>query len=74
MSALALHDFAPLLASGARRQQARLFTNSGEPVADLRGEGGARVGPVSALAFHPHRLFLGVGTLDATLAVYQGAV
>jgi regulator-associated protein of mTOR len=89
MTALALHDFAPLLATGARRQQARVFTNSGEAVADIRfreaaapAPGGAppppqqqatRIGPVSAVAFHPHRLYLGVGSLDGSLSVHAGA-
>ena len=82
MTALALHDFAPLLATGARRQQARVFTNSGEAVADIRyreaapgapQQQAARIGPVSAVAFHPHRLYLGVGSLDGSLSVHAGA-
>jgi regulatory associated protein of mTOR len=75
MTALAVHDFAPLIATGTQRQQVRVFTNSGDPIAEVRyhdGFLGQRIGPVSCLAFHPHRLFLGVGALDSIVGVHSG--
>ena len=75
MTSLVLHDFAPLLATGTRRQAVRVFTNSGQPVTDIRyhdGFLGQRIGPVSSLAFHPHRLLLAVGATDSIVSVHAG--
>jgi regulator-associated protein of mTOR len=75
MTALTVHDFAPLIATGSRRQQARVFTNSGDPIADIRyhdGFVGQRIGPVSSVAFHPHRLYMAVGALDSIVSVHHG--
>jgi regulator-associated protein of mTOR len=76
MTSLALHDFAPLLATGTRKQLVRVFTNSGDPLTEIRyhaGFLGQRIGPVSCLAFHPHRLFLAVGATDSIVSVHAGA-
>ena len=75
MTALAVHDFAPLVATGTRRQLARLYTNSGDPITEIRyhdGFLGQRIGPVSTVAFHPHRLMMAVGALDSIVSVHQG--
>lgn len=75
MTALTVHDFAPLIATGSMRQQIRVSTNSGEPIADIRyhdGFLGQRIGPVSALAFHPHRLYMAAGAADSIVSVYHG--
>lgn len=75
MTSLALHDFAPLMATGSKRQQVNVFTNSGDAMAELRyhdGFAGQRFGPVSSVAFHTHRLYLGVGALDNIVGVYSG--
>jgi hypothetical protein len=67
MTALALHDYAPLFASGSSRQQAKVFGAGGEVLSDIRfheGFAGRRIGQVSALAWHPHKLMLAVGATD----------
>jgi WD40 repeat protein len=68
MTAFAQHDYAPLWATGSSGQQARVFTNAGEPLADVRfheGFAGQRIGQVSALAWHPNKLMLAVGAADS---------
>ena len=75
MTSLVAHYFAPLLATGTRKQAARLFSNSGDVIKDItyhEGFLGQRIGPVSALAFHPYRLYLAVGALDSLVSVYGG--
>jgi len=72
MTALACHDYAPLLATGSNRQQARIFTNAGDPLSDIRfheGFAGQRIGKVSALAWHPHKLMLAVGATDNLVSI-----
>lgn len=75
MTSLTVHDFAPLIATGSRKQHIRVSTNSGEVISDIRyhdGFVGQRIGPVLSLAFHPHRLYLAAGTLDNIISVYHG--
>jgi hypothetical protein len=75
MTALAVHDYAPLIATGSAGQQARIFTNTGESLADIRhheGFMGQRIGQVSALAFHPHRCALAIGATDSIIALRHG--
>jgi hypothetical protein len=76
MTSLTVHDFAPVIATGTRKQEVRIFTNTGEPITEIRyhdGFVGQRIGPVAALAFHPHRLYLGVGTIDSIVSVHAGS-
>jgi regulator-associated protein of mTOR len=73
MTALAHHDYAPLLATGSARQQAKVFSNSGDLLADVRFHesfSGQRIGQVSALAWHPHRLMLAIGATDSMIDIY----
>jgi regulator-associated protein of mTOR len=67
MTCLAQHDYGPLLATGSAKQQAKVFTNAGDMLCDIRfheGFAGQRIGQVSALAWHPHKLLLAVGATD----------
>jgi WD40 repeat protein len=76
LTALALHDYAPLLATGsALKQNVCVFSNAGEPLSELRyheGFAGQRIGPVSSLAWHPHRLLMAVGATDSLIGLYHG--
>lgn len=75
LSSLVLHDYAPLIATGSVRQQVRIFSNTGDllkTIKYLEGFTGRRIGQVSTLAFHPHRLQLAVGGMDGTVSVYHG--
>ncbi|DBA03474.1 TPA: hypothetical protein N0F65_002882 [Lagenidium giganteum] len=74
MTALAVHDYAPIFASGSHNQFIKVFRSDGEQLALIRyheGFLGERIGPVSCLAFHPHRLFLAAGATDSVIAIYS---
>ena len=81
LSALALHPTLPRLASGSRNQFIKLFDvqplRDGAPAKEVHniryfdGFLGARIGPVTTLAFHPSRLLLAVGATDSTISVYS---
>ena len=72
MTALALHEYAPLTATGSSRQRAKVFTAGGEAVCDIKfheGFAGQRIGQVSALAWHPHKLVLAIGATDSLVDI-----
>jgi WD40 repeat protein len=74
MTALAAHSRVPVLASGSHNQFIKALTLDGETLAVIRyhdGFLGQRIGPVSALAFHPHRLVLAAGATDSIVSVYS---
>lgn len=74
MTALAVHNYAPIFASGSHNQFIKVFRSDGEQLALIRyheGFLGERIGPVSCLAFHSHRLFLAAGATDSVIAVYS---
>ena len=83
LSALSLHSSAPLLASGSRNQFIKLFDvhalRDGGAARELHtiryfdGFLGARIGPVTCLAFHPTRVLLAVGATDSVLSIYASA-
>lgn len=60
--------------SGSHNQFIKVFRSDGEQLALIRyheGFLGERIGPVSCLAFHPHRLLLAAGATDSVVAVYS---
>ncbi|RLO03639.1 hypothetical protein DYB28_003600, partial [Aphanomyces astaci] len=74
MTALAVHAFAPVYATGSHNQFIKVFRQDGEQLALIRyheGFLGERIGPVSCLAFHPHRLLLAAGATDSLIAIYS---
>ncbi|KDO19921.1 hypothetical protein SPRG_14829 [Saprolegnia parasitica CBS 223.65] len=74
MTALSVHNYAPLFASGSHNQFIKVFRHDGEQMALIRyheGFLGERIGPVSCLAFHPHRLLLAAGATDSLVALYS---
>lgn len=77
ITALALHDYAPLLAVGnGARQHVDIMTNTGMSLGHMayhEGFLGQRLGPVTSLAWHPHRLLLSVGTMDSIVGLYHGS-
>lgn len=72
MTALAGHPRIPFLVTGSHAQFLKIFTTDGDAISTIRyHEGlGQRIGPVSCLKFHPHKLLLAVGTTDAMVSLY----
>ncbi|CAK4081189.1 unnamed protein product [Aphanomyces euteiches] len=74
MTAFAVHSYAPVFATGSHNQFIKVFRQDGDQLALIRyheGFLGERIGPVSSLAFHPHRLVLAAGATDSLVAIYS---
>jgi regulator-associated protein of mTOR len=72
LDSLIAHDYAPIFASGSRKQLIRLCDFNNNPVAELKyhkGFMGHRIGPVTSLAFHPHKLLLAAGALNPYISI-----
>lgn len=55
MNALAVHDYAPIIASGSHKQFIKVFKTNGRSLSMIRYHDsflGQRIGPISCLAFH----------------------
>ncbi|XP_049869335.1 regulatory-associated protein of mTOR [Pectinophora gossypiella] len=73
LAAVDVHPLADLLACGSVNQCIGIYDLKGSSLNTIRfheGFMGARIGPVSCLAFHPLRCALGVGSKDSTVSVY----
>lgn len=73
LAAADVHPLADLLACGSVNQCIGVYDLRGSPLNTVKfheGFMGARIGPVSCLAFHPLRCALGVGSKDSTVSVY----
>ena len=78
LTSLSVHNCAPILAAGSHAQFIKVLTLSGEQLGNVikyyDGFLGQRIGPVSCLAFHPHRLLLGASSTDGIVSIYQASV
>ena len=75
MTAMAVHNYAPVFACGSHKQVIKVFDDQGKEVNRIRyheGFLGQRIGPVSCLAFHPHLSYLAAGAVDAYVALFKG--
>jgi len=75
LAALAVHDYASTLACGLTNQKIRVTNFSGEDISMIKyhdGFLGQRIGPVTCLAFHPHKVILAAGATDSIVSVYNG--
>ena len=73
LNAMAVHDYSPLLATGSHKQFIKILDMKGQTLNEIRyheGFLGQRVGPISTLNFHPHKLILGAGALDAFISIH----
>jgi len=69
-----VHNYAPIIAVGSQDQRVRVLSFQGDEVALIRyhdGFLGQRIGPVSALSFHPYRVMLAVGGTDSIVSVHS---
>ena len=77
LTALAMHNSAPIIATGSHAQFIKILTLGGDQLGGIikyhDGFLGQRVGPVSCLAFHPTRLMLAAGFTDSIVSVYSTA-
>jgi len=75
MTALAIHNYAPVLACGSNNQFIKVFNTSGDTLSMIYyhdGFLGQRIGPISCLAFHPFRMCLAAGSTDSIISLYSG--
>jgi regulator-associated protein of mTOR len=73
VSAFALHSVAPILACGYL-EQIHLYNLNGEQLRVIRYHEGfleERIGPISALAFHPHKLVVAAASTDKYVSVWS---
>ncbi|XP_072932335.1 regulatory-associated protein of mTOR isoform X2 [Epargyreus clarus] len=73
LAALDVHPRAALIACGSVNQCISIYELKGALLNTIKfheGFMGARIGPVSCLAFHPLRCAMGVGAKDLTVSVY----
>jgi hypothetical protein len=78
LTSLTVHNCAPILAAGSHAQFIKILTLSGEQLGNVikyyDGFLGQRIGPVSCLAFHPHKLLLGASSTDGIVSIYHAAM
>lgn len=75
LDAFAAHDYAPICASGSHKPFIEVFDHTGMTLDTIRyhvGFLGVRLSPVTALAFHPHRLLMCAGFAGPALSVFAG--
>lgn len=75
ISSLAVHDYAPVVAVGSQYQYIKVLNNSGDKLSTIKfhdGFLGQRIGPVTALGFHPTETFLAAGGSDSIISIYAG--
>mmetsp|Transcript_24423 Transcript_24423/g.33532 ORF Transcript_24423/g.33532 Transcript_24423/m.33532 type:complete len:1323 (+) Transcript_24423:115-4083(+) len=74
-SCVAGHDFLPLFAVGSQSQKIKVYNFEGDELSMIRyhdGFLGQRIGPISCLAFHPYKPYLGAGARDSIVSIYGG--
>jgi regulator-associated protein of mTOR len=73
LTAMTIHNCAPVLATGSHKQFIKILTLGGDLLSMIRyhdGFLGQRIAPVSCLAFHPHKMLLAAGSTDQIVAIY----
>ena len=74
MTALTVHKQIPIAATGSHAQFIKIMTLEGETlqVARFHEEmSGHRIGPVSCLEFHKHKLLLAAGATNSLVSIYE---
>lgn len=73
MTSLAVHNFAPLIATGSQDQRIKVLNFDGDELSVIKYHEGflaQRIGPVSSLTFHPYYILLGAGSTDNVVSIY----
>ncbi|CAH1793910.1 unnamed protein product [Owenia fusiformis] len=74
LTSLEVHEYADVLACGSVNQYISVFNQSGDSLSNIKyheGFMGQRIGPITCMAFHPHRVKLAAGSTDAFVSVYS---
>jgi regulator-associated protein of mTOR len=73
MTALSAHKKIPIIATGSHAQFIKILTLEGEALQVVRFHetSGHRIGPVSCLEFHPHKLVLAAGATNSLVSIYK---
>lgn len=64
-----------MVACGSQNQRIKLMSFQGNEISTIRyhdGFLGQRIGPVSALAFHPRSAIMAAGATDSIISIYSG--
>ncbi|PRP72786.1 regulatory-associated protein of mTOR isoform 2 [Planoprotostelium fungivorum] len=72
-SALAVHNYAPVMACGSLKQKIKILNFNGEESNEIRfhdGFMGLRIGPISCLSFHSYLPILSAGATDSLMSLY----
>ncbi|KAL5205507.1 hypothetical protein ABZP36_033716 [Zizania latifolia] len=74
LTALAVHQHAPVIASGSAKQMIKVFSLEGEQLTIIRYQPsfmGQRIGSVNCLSFHPYKSLLAAGAgNNALVSIY----
>jgi len=78
MTAFDVHEHAPIFATGGPSQAVKIVSYlNGTELSSIRYHTnliiGQRIGPISSLSFHPHRLILAAGATDSIISMYQSS-
>ncbi|KAG0604073.1 hypothetical protein M758_10G142500 [Ceratodon purpureus] len=75
LTSVAVHRYAPVIATGSGKQFIKTFSTSGELLSTVRYHNsflGQRIGPVTSLHFHSYNLLLAAGASDSMVSIYAG--
>ncbi len=73
LTSIAVHRHAPLIVTGSSKQSIETFSPSGAQLGMVMNSFlGQRIGPISALHFHPYSILLAAGATDSVVSFYAG--
>jgi regulator-associated protein of mTOR len=76
LTSIAVHRHAPLIVTGSSKQSIETFSPSGAQLGMVHYRNsfllGHRIGPISALHFHPYSILLAAGATDSVVSFYAG--
>jgi len=77
LTSMSVHSCAPVLATGSHAQFIKILTFGGEQLGNIikyhDGFLGQRMGPITSLTFHPHRMMLAASAADCIISIYATA-
>lgn len=75
LNSLTIHDYVPMIACGSSNQFIKVTNFNGDTLSSIYYHEGflsQRIGPISALAFHPYKVCLAAGATDSIVSLYSG--